>query len=126
MRLRRIVAELTACGLLVTACSAGSAARVEQGVYASGTALDALGNTFVSTTQAMAELCKAGRVAPATCQGYGTFVRTFKPSYEAAVKAWSSASDAKSAQQAAESLLTLSNQLTAYAVQAAQQAAGGK
>lgn len=109
--------------LLLASCA--STGDVPKGVVASGAALEAVGNTFVSTAQAMAGLCKAEKISRATCDGFGSFVKTFQPSYAAAVKAWGAASDAKSAQQAVEQVLTLSNQLTAYAVQAAQQAAGG-
>lgn len=74
---------------LVLALALASCATTQQPVVTSGHVLLEAGKQFEATGQAMFRGCSTGRIPAPTCASWAVFAERFKPSYKAAVAAWS-------------------------------------
>ena len=74
---------------LALALALASCATTQQPVVTSGQVLLEAGKQFEATGAAMFRGCSTGQIPAPTCASWATFAERFKPSYRAAVAAWS-------------------------------------
>mgnify|MGYP001603861214 CR=1 FL=1 len=115
----RAAVTMIVMALLLAGCAGQGKA-----VILTGEGLDALGKQFVSTAHTYNLLLAANKITPEEYRAWAVFAQHFKLTYPAVVESWKKASDAKSAQEAADALLTLKSGLVAYVI-AAQAKKGG-
>lgn len=109
--------------LVFSACSTSSYLKVVSG---SGDVLVALGQSYLDTGATYDQLCTRKIITIADCERWEKAAKTFQPAYEAAATAWTTAANTRDARSAATEIVTLSTQLTEFALRAAGAAGGIK
>lgn len=125
---RRVLVVLWILAMLVStiifaACTTSGYLRT---VSASGDILVAVGKSYVATGDTFKALCARQVIAAEYCAKWRTAAIAFKPAYAAAVAAWKKAANEQDARGAAVQILGLSDELTQFALIAAQAAKGGR
>lgn len=118
--MRRISLSLI---LLLAACSTSSYLKT---VSVSGDVLVAVGQSYLDTGATYDQLCSLKVIPVSACEQWARASKTFKPAYEAAATAWNGAANEKDARSAAAEIVTLSTQLTDFALRAASAAGNVK
>lgn len=109
--------------LLLAACSTSSYLKT---VSVSGDVLVAVGQSYLDTGATYDQLCSRRIIAVNACEQWERASKTFQPAYEGAAAAWTTASNEKDARAAATAIVTLSTQLTEFALRAATAAGNVK
>ena len=119
-----IVAFMTAIFMtMIQSCTTSSYLK---SVSVSGDILVAVGQSYLDTGATYDQLCSKKVISVSDCSRWEKAAKTFQPAYEGAAKAWNTAANEKDARAAAVAIVTLSTQLTEYALRAASAAGGVK